>query len=662
MFTPARYAHTVSRSSQDCLSARFTWRSCSDVLGMADYWPPRAAGGGDHWPPRAPVADHCSSLRDDRRQSLSRTASEHSNTDNLRRLPAASDRIALIQLQQENSSLVVNTKTISQQLLQNHGLEFTQQITSATKEPPLGVTWIEQALVLTFSNTKVRDASIIQLRAASAFLGQLRIVLDVFALLSWTNLDLISSTPRVVPPAAALSGVPSSRHTSSALPREYTGEYLWWSTFVHAPHTIKHVIEAVFQYFLGRSRPQFIAGQFGMPEGVVLIHFAVEPAWDQNFVTLQNPTLNTGIKSLHDLDLAICRLQLQAGTPPERHTGHRCAVRGLGNPGQGVPGNSQYQVIAKQRSMSASVCSTSVRLNDGRPHSPELEMEILETRNALRPVPSTAAINGNPTQQRRDLVNFDIQATRERAKIASTKASQAGDLLVPGQASAHSCMSDDTTKIANTQHMSEYASPRDKTASGASIIPFGTSLAHIEQMIDEERVKISTRSRRGSTNQSPKSLTFADIEAESPLDAINFYHFCKQLRQTQAWSAIALNPFQKSPEETAQCVEAFCCFIAHYYRDSSWDDKIAAFNRRRVSGQGPKVHRAFEHFTVYLRQQKRRGVTRPSSFPYYGPRDRAALSREIRLYPGSVCSISKQQVCISRFQQSGSSYQLISVE
>ena len=120
---------------------------------------------------------------------------------------------------------------------------------------------------------------------------------------------------------------------------------MWWSTFIHRPHNVKHVIQAVFRYFQDSSYPQFIAGQLGMPNGVVLVHFATEPGFHTNYLILEYPTLNTGIKLIHDLDLAKCRLQLQEGKGPDYHTGHRCAIKGLGHPGQGVPGSATFPVI-----------------------------------------------------------------------------------------------------------------------------------------------------------------------------------------------------------------------------------------------------------------------------------------------------------------------------
>ena len=598
-------------------------------------------------------------------------------------LPGQWDAAALTQLQHNNSSLVIDLGNINHLFL--HGLRrsFTEQVVLVAKKGVLSGAWTMANLVMTYRSASWRDEALTILRKTSLCLGQHKVTLCVSPLWNSTSLD-IAGAPLVKPkedlsrnlgitrkraPHPAAKATVSSKYHLPSTDREHQGPYMWWSTFISEPHTFDHVAQAVLQYFGRSQRPQFIAGEFNMPKGVVLIHFAEEPAVKRNFLTLENPARNTGFKVHHDLDIAKCRLQIERGSVPDRHYGHRCAVRGLGNPGQGVHYTSSWQRSTSDSRYGTANLPHSAHKAQNKQFPERPEKLHPSTTGELMAISSnydknTSSNSWSSGQIRDELMIRGTSATKASFIVPHTNHTVSESLATHASQTTHSDLNhkgkSDVYGEVKEPEPSEIPNKITEGLPAGSLVAPKPQIAGIEKMISEEKSKVLRRGQSqvlnqdqqlslytgGATSQKTTGnksyLSFADIELSMPLSAIGFPTFRDMLVRTRPWEVISTFPDHSTPGDVQQKIEGYACFIAHYHVDNSWDDKIKALNRSTKLNGNPKAQRVFAHFTKWFQQQKSRDVLYPCSFPYYGNMSKDAYSDEVRKDPGPsflmVCS------------------------
>ena len=651
---------------------------------MGSYWPPYAVATGDYYRP----SNHCTDVVPIAQavQSSSSAAgfTDYQHPEIPMLLPGQWDAAALTQLQRNNSSLLIDLGNINQLLVQGHRKSFTEQVVLVAKKGVLAGAWTMTNLVMTYRSSSWRDEALRTLWTTSLYLGQQKVTLCVSPLGISTRLD--TGVASLVRPKEGLSrnlgmtrdrtplpapkATLSSRYHITLTKREHQGPYMWWSTFICKPHNVDHVTQAVFRYFGRAQRPQFIVGEFNMPKSVALIHFAAEPTVTRNFLTLENPARNTGFKVHHDLDIAECRLQIERGVVPDRHHGHRCAVKGLGNPGQGVHFNSSWQKSTSNSEYGR--LSMPRGAHDARSVQLSESLEQTITSNEGNSVVKSGGRDDNASPQSLSSGEiWDRSTTRDTSVFtAFSKAPKTNHTESRGRATHGYRAPHDKLKyseehgVASTLTVPEpFEIPNKITVRlpPGSSTPLKSPVADVEQMIIEEKTKILSEETSQSLNRDQQSslpalggtpqkaiskktyLTFADIEMSVPLLAITFPIFRDMLIRTEPWETILIALSIVSPAGVQQMIEAYCCFIAHYHVGYSWQAKIEALNRTTTLDDDPRAQRVFRHFTTWLNQQKSNSIQYPQSFPYYGVQSRDAYLAEIRKHP----SPSFIRVCLT---------------
>lgn len=647
---------------------------------MALHWSHHPSGKRHYYPLYDPRTDSWPPLFNSRYAAfLDAPGNTHDNVPML--LSWEWDRSTIRQLAQNDCTLIINFKSISQHSPQERLLDLAKQVMAALWGNVLTAAWADTRLFLTFSGKWFRDEAFKRLCHPYVRSKIPWAFLNVHMLRPATTLEDLDrfQTDTMTQPTnyswpVATTSWPSSAPRNSLFPgshllvapRDNRGAHVWWSILIRQPHNTIHVYEAILRYYHGRSCPQFIVTQFGMPDGITLVHFESEPTVSTRFLTLENPTLVTDFRVLQDLDVVKCRLQLDEGKSGHKHSGHQCAIQNLDNPRQEVCSNVMKTKVLEQAYI----------LDRGREISGTGSTHCDENRTGATPTSMSSTINGRVNQRTLCVKDSKSEAHKLAADRTPTSAnsnlqnvstltnsgnkkrlSNEEKISYPHPAIAMTCPLIESTSYAESdcwsqsigikeseQQASRKVAKAEEHLKGKEAKSAKTACDASPDLIQEPESLANGRGG-GPHNKDQQLLTFTDIEAQEPLETITFHNFRTQVEKTQAWKKVLLSKVGR-PGEFAQAVEFYSCFLAHYYSNGHWDEKIRAFRRGLVTHEDPRVSRSIEYFMDWLQQQRSAAAYKRLSFPYYGIESKTALMHEMKANPARRPYGSRHQVSI----------------